>query len=321
LNLGEGFGLMRRLLFSIVFVVTGCAEFRHIQRSDDGQAAVVTGPQVTANFTPLHTSIACFNKVITTSKRVPTLRIAVGNIKDYTGKASEDDGGAAVTQGAALMMISALGKLGRKVRLIERFDTRVTDMELNYIRNKYLIDNYIRYVRTNSGEIGAVRDLKGGVLPAADYFIVGGITELNFNIQSGGIEMRVNNMGPKMRTYVVSVAADLRIVRTATLEVIKTVSLQKQIVGYEVGAQVFKFFGNTLIDFNTGAKNQEPMQLGVRAIIELGALKLISAVTGEAASSCINEADWQPKKGKPISEAVPAQFKIRRDEDGRKGER
>jgi len=54
----------------------------------------------------------------------------------------------------------------------------------------------------------------GGTIIETDYFVVGGITELNYNIQSGGIEARVNGIGPQARVFTVNVAADLRIVDT-----------------------------------------------------------------------------------------------------------
>ena len=210
----------------------GCADIHFIRFGDDSQAALVGGPRVTSNFTPMHKALACYNKLLTLSRKTDVRRFAVGSIKDYTGKLSEKDGGATVTQGASLMMISALGKLGPKVRLIERFDTGVSDREYAYLQKKYLTDGRVRNVPTPDGP-KKVRWIpyKGGTVRAANYFVVGGITELNYNIQSGGFEARVINIGPKARTYTVNVAADLRLVRTATLEVVKTVSLQKQIIG------------------------------------------------------------------------------------------
>ena len=55
----------------------------------------------------------------------------------------------------------------------------------------------------------------------------------------------------------------LRIVGTQTLRVHDTITLQKQISGYEVGVGV-SVFGSELFDINIGAQNQEPLQLGVR---------------------------------------------------------
>jgi outer membrane protein OmpA-like peptidoglycan-associated protein len=70
----------------------------------------------------------------------------------------------------------------------------------------------------------------------------------------------------------------------------KTVSLQKQIIGQEVGAGVYRFFGNDLVDINVGNKSQEPLQLGVRTTIEHGVIELISAVAGVDGDRCLSNA-------------------------------
>lgn len=65
-------------------------------------------------------------------------RFAVGRVSDFTGK--EDlVNGKRITQGAALMVISALAKTG--VPIVERFDTTIADMELKYADNKLITDN------------------------------------------------------------------------------------------------------------------------------------------------------------------------------------
>jgi outer membrane protein OmpA-like peptidoglycan-associated protein len=180
------------------------------------------------------------------------------------------------------MVMSALGKLGDAVRMQERFDTQVTELELRYLDRRYLGDGSIHEVRGKTGASQKVpwKPYYGGTIIESDYFIVGGITELNYNVHSGGLEVTVDGIGGKGRVFTVNVAVDLRIVDTSSLEVLKTVSLQKQITGYEVGVNVFEFFKNTLVDVNGGLKSQEPLQLGVRTTLELGVLELIGSVSG-----------------------------------------
>ncbi|MCA1806381.1 MAG: hypothetical protein LC687_00675, partial [Actinobacteria bacterium] len=125
----------------------------------------------------------------------------------------------------------------------------------------------------------------GSVLQS-DYYIVGGITELNYNIQSGGGELAVNNVGGKGRIYTMNVGIDLRIVGSQSLKVYDTVSVQKQISGYEIGASVFRFFNSDLWDVNTGAKNQEPLHLAVRMAIEDALLDIIPTITDVEAAGC-----------------------------------
>ena len=67
-------------------------------------------------------------------------------------------------------------------------------------------------------------------------------------------------------------------------------SLQKQITGYEVSVGVFNFFGDTLVEINAGTKNQEPLQLGVRTVLELGTLELVSTVARVPFEICLDGA-------------------------------
>jgi hypothetical protein len=130
----------------------------------------------------------------------------------------------------------------------------------------------------------------GGTIMNSRYFIVGGITELNWNVQSAGLDVRVNNAGPAARVFTASIAADLRIVDTRSLVVLRTVSLQKQVVGHEVELNVFRFFGNRLFDISGGTRNQEPIQLAVRATLEIGVLELMASVSGVSFQGCAEPA-------------------------------
>jgi outer membrane protein OmpA-like peptidoglycan-associated protein len=87
-----------------------------------------------------------------------------------------------------------------------------------------------------------------------------------------------------------NVGVDLRIVDSRSLVVVKTISMQKQITGTEVGAGIFRFFGTELLDVNMGSKNQEPLQLGVRTTIEHGLLELLGAVSGLSPQPCVDYA-------------------------------
>jgi curli biogenesis system outer membrane secretion channel CsgG len=255
----------------------------------DGQpAGVLSSGGVSRNSTPYDAVYACYAQQLGARR----LSIAVGDIRDYTGKTNQDEG-SAVTQGGALMAYSALGKLKPVVQIHERFDTRIADAELTYVKDRVLGDGSEHQIDDETAE-GGKRAVPwtpyfGGTVLKSDYFIVGGITELNFNIQSGGAELSVNNVGPRARVYVMNVAVDLRIVGTQSLRVYETVSVQKQLVGYEVGMGIFRFFGDRLIDMNAGVKNQEPLHLGVRMAIEDGILQLVSSVAKSSADSCIQK--------------------------------
>ena len=270
-----------------VLFLSGCASPRYTtQQMADDETPVMTGSAPRWNGTPLEPVFACLSQQIVATQR-PALAIAVGDIKDYTGKYSQGDGNA-LTQGGALMVYSALGKLGGAVELRERFDTRIAELELAYTDRRQLGDGRAHSLRDDSGAGKNVPWVPyyGGTILKSNYYIVGGITELNYNIQSGGADLQINGIGPKARTFTMSVGVDLRMVETETLRIVGTVSLQKQITGNEIGLNIFRFFGSDLFDLSAGFKNLEPLQLGVRTTLEQGVIELVARATGANARAC-----------------------------------
>lgn len=227
---------------------------------------------VTANPTPYSEALVCMGQYARLSDLRPP-RIAVGRILDYTGKA-DIEGGRRVTQGASLMAISAFAKAG--ARLVERFDTSVTEMELTFKNNKLIEDGTGSYAKINAGEVAG-----------SDFYLVGGITELNYNIRSVGADAfggdtdatdAKGTLGAKM--FVINIAIDLRMVETTTLNVVDVISYQKQIIGRELSAGVFDFANGNVFDVGIGERAQEPIQLAVRSTIERAVLEMMANMYG-----------------------------------------
>jgi curli biogenesis system outer membrane secretion channel CsgG len=264
------------VLTATALVATGCAQTR-LQKVGPGEAVTVLGPPVRTNRTPLEPALAYLAKEIYAVNQ-PKLTIAVGDVKDYTGKYNINEGNA-ITQGGSLMVYSALGKLGGAVQIANRYDTNVAQMELSFINQRELGDGQ----QHDLGEGPQKKKVPwlpyyGGSITQSDYYITGGITELNYNIQSGGVSIGVDMINPQAEVYTENVGIDLQIVNTKTLMVEKTVSLEKQITGFQVGFNIFRFFGNDLYDVNTGNKSQEPLQLGIRSTLEEAVLMLVASV-------------------------------------------
>lgn len=268
----------------IAVALSGCVAPTGLTRQivSSGESPVLMGTPVRDNVTPLEGSLACMARTLTGNGR-PSLVIGVGDIKDYTGRYSINEGNV-VTQGGSLMLFSALGKMGGAVRIAERFDPTITERELGYMDRKQLGDGQTHEA---NGQKVPWLPYFGGSIQATDFYIAGGITEVNYNISSGGAEAALNNMGFKGRTYTQSVAIDLRIVDTRTLLVVDAISLSKQFTGYEVGANTFRFFGLSLADINVGSKAQEPLQLGIRAAIEEASIRLVARVSNLDPSACL----------------------------------
>jgi curli biogenesis system outer membrane secretion channel CsgG len=127
---GRKFLIMPLVLLAAAVTLEGCIS---PSADDTGRYTVpIGGSPVISNETPYSTALRCMSGY--TAQR--PLRIAVGQIADYTGKIESDNSGRKLTQGAALMAMSALAKSG--VRLVERFDTSVAEMELKYANNKLI---------------------------------------------------------------------------------------------------------------------------------------------------------------------------------------
>lgn len=240
-----------------------------------GDAPVIT------NDTPYSAALRCFRSY--TSQK--PLRIAVGQIADYTGKMESDNSGRKLTQGAALMAMSALAKAG--VPLVERFDTSVAEMELKYANNKLITDD------KQPETPGDYRKILAGSIPGSDYYLVGGITELNFNIRSvgaqgdgGGSSTNALKGTAGATMYVMNVGLDLRLVDTNTLEVVNVISYQKQIIGRQEQAGAFDFLGQTFFDASVGESALEPVQLAVRSVVERAVLEMISKLYHVSGATC-----------------------------------
>lgn len=191
---------------------------------------------------------------------------AVGEVADKTGQFQATGNGTstALTQGVSEMVMSALYKT-RKARLVERYDLRIPLAQAKM---------------AEQGLTGPESVLRKGGIRGSDFVVVGALSELNYNITSGGARLSVGGIGGGARSVVINVGLDLRVVNSKTFEVNYVTSLQKQIYGFEVEANVFRFFGTQLVEFDAGGIRNEPLQLGVRSVVEMGTYQIMTDFLG-----------------------------------------
>lgn len=263
--------------------LAGCASTGNGGGSDGLYAQPIGGAPVTTNPTPYSEALVCLANYARTHN-LSSPRIAVGRLTDYTGRASLE-GGAAVTQGASLMAISAFAKAG--IRLVERFDTSVSELELRYANNSLIGDGN-----------GAQRQIHAASLPGSDFHLVGGITELNYNIRSNGIDILGGDSTDSSptgvfnrRAWVMNIGLDLRLNDTRTMETVDVISYQKQIIGREISAGVFAFWNDAVVDISGGGRSLEPVQLAVRSVIERAVLEISATLYGVDPSAACHFAD------------------------------
>ncbi len=219
----------------------------------------VMGFPVTSNDTPYS---SCLDKLADTpANNLPVF--AVGEVSDKTGQIDRTTNSTVLTQGVTEMMISAFAKT-RRAHLVERFDLRIPLAEARMIQQG---------LTTLSPEVRAP-------VRASNFVVMGALTELNYNILSEGAGLYISGIGAGGRTVIINVGLDVRVVNSQTFSVTHVSSLQKQVFGYEVEANVFRFFGNRLVEFDAGRIQNEPLQLGVRSVVEMAVYQIMTDFLG-----------------------------------------
>ena len=234
---------------------------------------------VETNFTP---ALECLSEHVR-AQSYPAPRIAVGHITDLTG-ATDYFAGRRITQGAALMAMTALADSG--MRVIERYDMGVIEVELNYAQNGLVRDSE-----------QTLREVQAGQLQGADLYIVGGITEFNPNIRSSAAELSIDGLGDEDgigiiggNSYTINVGIDLRLVDVRSSEVLSVRSFRKQVIGRERSAGIFEFVGGNIVDFNAGQRALEPVQTAVRTMIDRAVFEFVGALYNVDQRSCLDAA-------------------------------
>lgn len=222
------------------------------------------------------------------SQPYPAPRVAVGHISDLTG-AEDYLSGRRLTQGATLMAITATSEAG--MRLVERFDMGVVQVELDYAQNGLLRD-----------APDVLRTVQQGQMEGADLYLVGGITEFNPNIRSSGTNAFANTTGSTGGAlavggsdYVVDVGIDLRLIDVRSTEVIAVRSLRKQIRGREVEAGIYAFLDGSVLDIGGGERALEPVQTAVRSMIDRAVFEFMGMLYDLESGSCMDGRAARPR--------------------------
>ncbi len=215
------------------------------------------GPPVQTVSTPYQNLMACI-----ADHQAMRGAWAVGDIVDATGKVSTDVNGTGrfVSQGAGDMMQTMLLHAGAE-KVLNRRDPRPVVLEANWGK---------RTLRT-AGKM--------------DYYLTGSINTLDF-IPGASAEVTVAGIGPRYRQSRALVGLDLHLTRADTTEVVGAVNISKQIFAEELGFGIGRFFGTTLVDFDLGSGNREPLQLSLRSMLQYGLFEILKQVDPDLGSKC-----------------------------------
>jgi len=276
-------------------LVTGCATTLKTEA-----VAPLRGTPIEAVETDYSSALQCLAAYAREQSFAPP-RVAIGYITDLTG-AQDSNFGRRFTQGATLMAMSAASEAG--MRLVERFDMGVAQVELDYANRRLVRDAPSRLRQTSDGQI-----------EGADLYIVGGITEFNPNIRSSGGNFYIGGesasngaLSIKGNDYVFDVALDLRLVDARSTEVIAIRSLRKQVRGYEIEGGLFGFIPSKIADIGAGTKALEPTQSAIRGMIDRAVFEFMAQLYGLSDGACLNGAPARavsPLRFEPGKDPVP----------------
>ncbi|MFS2317155.1 CsgG/HfaB family protein [Maricaulis sp. D1M11] len=273
------------------------------QTTSDPQAPVVpvtplSGAPIQTVETDYTASLQCLAS-FAGAQNYPAPRVAVGHISDLTG-ADDYMSGRRLTQGATLMAISAADTAG--MRVVERFDMGVVQVELDYAQNGLVRDAPNR-----------LRQIQQGQIEGADLYLVGGLTEFNPNIRSSGRTAYASVLGDSGGAgtysgseYVIDIGMDLRLIDVRSTEVIAVRAFRKQVRGREIESGVFAFMDDIVIDIGGGERALEPVQTAVRAMVDRAVFEFMASLYDLQTGSCV---DGQPARAR-VQQAQHAQRQV-----------
>jgi len=73
--------------------------------------------------------------------------------------------------------------------------------------------------------------------------------------------------------------------------VVDVISYQKQIVAHQIGAGVFKILNGNAFDLSAGEGALEPLQLGVRSVIERATVEMVANLYGMSGPEACMQTD------------------------------
>lgn len=200
--------------------------------------------------------LKCFADMPHQHKWMP-LRVSVSDIRDFTARRSEMEGGY-VPASVAYMAQTVLMDTNF-VTVVDRINLRVLEIEHKY---------------------GNRGDADKNALVRSDVYLTGAISSISF-IPGANVDVRVLGVGPYFRQSAVEVELDLQLVHTQSSQVLAQSAVKRQFRYEELGFAGGRFLGDVLASGDVGEAERQMMQAGLRAALELGVAELLVNTSGK----------------------------------------
>jgi curli production assembly/transport component CsgG len=243
---------MRKLIFALLFVLSGCASTNMELMQEDpikiepkkaliDKLPLLDGPPIT---------IAVYGFLDKTGQNKPNERLALFS--------------KAVTQGAETFLIKALKDSKNWFKVVERVGLD------NLIKERQLI--------RNQREVYEGKDAKAlKPMTVAGIMIEGGIIGYDSNIRTGGTGARYLGIGASQQYRIDEVVISLRLVSVNSGEILLTNAVSKTIysTSHNVGVMKFISSGTSSLEIELGNAANEPTTYAVRVAIEQAVYEMI----------------------------------------------
>ncbi|AXK38289.1 CsgG/HfaB family protein [Crenobacter cavernae] len=243
--------------FRVVWLVAlgllvGCASSRPATTRSPATLAPPT--QVSSDLTQLPETLG----------RIP---VAIYGFRDQTGQykpAPDSSFSTSVTQGAAALLIKAL-----------RDSRWFIPVERENLQNLLTERKIIRALEGPAGGAQPTQTLPQ--LMPAHLIIEGAIVGYESNVKTGGAGVRYLGVGASDAYRVDQVTINLRAVDIRTGQVLESISTTKTIYSIQLDFGGFRFVSlKSLLEYEVGFSQNEPVQLCVREAIETALVHLIT---------------------------------------------
>ncbi len=258
-------------IFGVLAAVSACnPQGKHLETQH-----IATNPLPTKG--PMDEALKCL-----TQFKAPDIRIGVTSVEDLTGRYDLDGQGAYITRGGSYMLMTAFQKAG--IRQVQRANTVAIEWERNLALKQGLGDETINM---KGDEPVNYRLVKAGDILGSTHMAGGAFTALDFNLQSGGGELSIANVGVGARSYTMAVGLDFIITDTRTTEILYAEPYSQKLGGEEFKAGLFRFFSGDLVDANAGYETHDPIQFGAKYVLEYAAYDISRRILN-AGDTCDN---------------------------------
>ncbi len=257
-------GMLQRLLFLSVLLLSSCSSLRHSSLLDENVIGAYSKKRPSTVLELQSEEL----KNLKPARIKPTIAIYPNSFTDLTGQRKSNSSFAlfssAITQSPDALLIRAF-----KHAADGQFFTVVERVGLDNLTKERQI------IRTTRKDFEDETELNPLIF--AGLLVQGGVISYDTNLKSGGNGARYLGIGMSRQYREDTVTVSLRLVSVNTGEILMEVLTSKTILSVGVSNDVFKFIeaGTELVEIESGVTQNESVSIALQKAIEASVLAIV----------------------------------------------